>query len=65
MELYFKGTTTEFNGLVYGDSREVDRIAEEDNPNIPIGDDDDEGETPSNDNDNVVGRFEVTITQKE
>ena len=63
MEIYIKGTPNEINEFLYGDSREVNRIAEEDNPNIPIGDDDDE--TPSDDDDNVVGRFEVTITQKE
>lgn len=40
MKLYIKGTPNEINEFLYGDSRELNKIAEEDNPNIPIGDDD-------------------------
>ena len=42
MEIYIKGTPNEINEFLYGDSREVNRIAEEDNPNIPIGDDEED-----------------------
>lgn len=39
MEIYLKGTPNEINDFLYGDRGELDAIAENDNPNIPIGND--------------------------
>lgn len=39
MILYMNGTPAEINEYLYGDCEEINKIAEEDNPNIPIGDD--------------------------
>lgn len=39
MEIYLKGTPNEINDFLYGERGELDAIAENDNPNIPIGDD--------------------------
>ena len=40
MKLYIKGTPNEINYFLYGSSRRDNELTEEDNPNIPIGDDD-------------------------
>lgn len=42
MILFIKGTPAEIDEYLYGDCEEINRIAEEDNPNIPIGDEDED-----------------------
>lgn len=42
MILFIKGTPAEIDEFLYGDCEEINRIAEEDNPNIPIGDDEED-----------------------
>lgn len=42
MILYVNGTPAEINEYLYGDSKWDVEISEEDNPNIPIGDDDED-----------------------
>ena len=39
IEIYLKGTPNEINDFLYGERGELDAIAENDNSNIPIGDD--------------------------
>lgn len=48
MILYMNGTPAEINEYLYGDSKWDVDISEEDNPNIPIGDEDeDKDEIPA------------------
>lgn len=38
MLLALQGTVKEINDFLYGDSHDLERIVDADNPNIPIGD---------------------------
>ena len=58
MILFIKGTPAEIDEYLYGDCEEINRIAEEDNPNIPIGDDEEDEIPPCTPEDEA--RIKVT-----